>query len=177
MTTLIFDTETTGLPHHPLAKDIVQPLIIEWGGALVDERGAVLDEEDVLINPGRPLEEVITKITGITDDDLKTAPRFNEVAPRLRELFAKADVLVAHNLPFDVGMMKFELLRHDLEAGWPWPPVGICTVQEHAEEWGKFPKLSDLYAHYTGQPLAQKHRALDDVWALMIVCKKAGLLL
>ena len=176
MTYLIFDTETTGLTLHPRAKDEFQPRIIEWGGLLVDGHGTELKELDVLINPKQPLSADITRITGLTDKDLVAAPAFAAVAKQLREFFAAADVLIAHNLPFDHTMMELELRRAHLLDDWPWPKLNMCTVQEHAEEWGYRPKLTELYSFYTGHPLAQSHRALDDVRALKAVCIAAGLL-
>lgn len=176
MTHLIFDTETTGLVLHPRAKDGQQPRIIEWGGLLVDKEGKELGELNVLINPGMPLPAVITKITGITDNDLVGQPSFPEVAPRIREMFEKADMLVAHNLPFDKSMMELDLRRAGLLEGWPWPKHLMCTVQEHVEAWGHRPKLIELYEFYFGKPLAQTHRAIDDVRALKEVCVAAGVL-
>lgn len=176
MTALIFDTETTGLINHPLAKDETQPRVIEWGGCLVDGSGAILDEANILIHPGCPLPEKIVKITGITDEDLKDAPRFHDAVDQIRSFFARADTLVAHNLPFDYGMMELELKRVRQLDGWPWPALKICTVQEHAEEFGHRPKLTELYQYYMGKPLAQTHRALDDVHALVEVCVASGVL-
>lgn len=176
MIALLFDTETTGLPLHDRAKDAVQPAIIEWGGALVNGAGEVLEELDVLINPGVKLPAKITKITGLTDEDLATAPRFPEVAERLHGMFERADTLIAHNLPFDSFLMRLDLKRAGLLSSWPWPARNICTVQEHAEEWGRRPKLTELYQHYTGEKLAQTHRALDDVMALLRIVQEAGIL-
>ena len=174
MIALIFDTETTGIPRHPRAKE--QPRIIEWGGALVDSDGAVLRELDLLIDPEEPLEAIITKITGLTDEALAGQPKFAEVIPQLREMFSAADAVVAHNLPFDSTLMELELARAGI-AEWPWPARQICTVQEHAEEWGRRPKLLELYEHYVGEKLEQKHRALDDVMALAAVARASGVLL
>jgi DNA polymerase III epsilon subunit-like protein len=175
MTALIFDTETTGLVKHPKAKDSVQPQIIEWGGVLVNEDGDIIAEYNTLINPGIKLPEKITKITGITDDDLIDAPIFKDVAEKIRGFFEKADHVIAHNLSFDMDMMKLEIERLGIK-DWPWPQYNTCTVQEHAEEWGRRPKLTELYKHYMGEPLAQTHRALDDVKALLEICIKAGVL-
>ena len=177
MKTLVFDTETTGLPHHPDAKDSVQPRIIEWGGALVDETGAVIDSYETLVNPHTKLSAKITKITGLTDEDLASAPDFGALAERVRPMFASADALLAHNLPFDSQLMAFDLNRFGLAEDWPWPSVMVCTVQEHAEEWGRRPKLTELYHYYTGETLSQKHRALDDVMALVTVARTAEVLL
>lgn len=176
MITLVFDTETTGIPKHPDAKDEVQPRIIEFGGVLVTETGEVLDEIDILINPQQPLEAIITKITGLTDEDLASQPTFAECAAQIRTFFERADVMLAHNLPFDSTLMELDLKRAGIK-DWPWPKHSICTVQEHAEEWGRRPKLLELYEHYFGEPLDQKHRALDDVHALAKVCVASGVLL
>lgn len=176
MKTLVFDTETTGIPKHPNARDSVQPRIIEFGAILVDSSGEPLQEIDILFNPGVELEAIITKITGLTDEDLSDAPRFADCAKeQLAPLFAAADQLVAHNLPFDYTMLAMELERAGIH-DWPWPPILTCTVQECAEEWGKRPKLTELYQEMTGEKLAQTHRALDDVEALAEVCRRLEIL-
>lgn len=175
MTAVVFDTETTGLVKHPRAKDSVQPAIIEFGACLV-ERGEIVDEIDILINPGYALPPKITKITGLTDEVLSGEPRFPEVVARIRPFFERADVMVAHNLPFDKGMLSLDLARAGMLADWPWPPGAYCTVQEHAEFWGYRPNLQKLYQWYFGEPLDQSHRALDDVHALVRVANAAGVL-
>lgn len=176
MVHLIFDTETTGLILHPMAKDEVQPRIIEWGGMLVDEHGTELHSFNVLINPGCAIPAHITKINGITDVDVADQPHFKDIVDILRPMYSKADVLIAHNLPFDRTMMTLELARIGLLDSWPWPRTMLCTVQEHAEEWGHRPKMTELYQHYLGKPLGQTHRALDDVKALCEICIAAGVL-
>ena len=173
MKSLVFDTETTGIPKHPNAKRSVQPRIIEFGGVLVDDRGEELDSLELLINPGIPLEPVITKITGLTDEDLRDAPGFAEASLQIRPLFAAADRLIAHNAPFDTRMFELDIERCAV-ADWPWPDQVLCTVQEHAEVWGRRPKLLELYEFYMNEPLEQTHRALDDVRALVNICLNCG---
>ena len=181
MLSCIFDTETTGIPKHPNAKDEIQPRVIEFGAVLANEKGEIIDEMSLLFNPQEPLEEIITRITGLTDEDLADAPLFEVKAHDIARFISKADVLIAHNLPFDKTMMELEINRCDASkvpfAGFPWPEIAICTVQEHADEWGYRPKLIELYEHYTGEKLEQTHRAIDDVKALLSVCQKSGLLL
>ena len=176
MNWLIFDAETTGLLKHPAAKDEVQPRIIEWAGVLVNGEGEVLDDLSLLINPGQKLEEVITKITGLTDKDLADEPPFEVVAPAIRHIFSRADGMIAHNLPFDYWVLEGELRRNGLAEGWPWPDERICTVQEFAEEWGRRPRLVELYENLIGKPLDQTHRALDDVMALVEVVRAGGVI-
>lgn len=183
MIALLFDTETTGLPAHPSARMEVQPYIVEWGGVLVDGDLEVFQELDVIIKPGKVVKgnkrlldwAGIERISGLTRAELEAAPTFAEVVEQIRLMFAAADVLVAHNLPFDKTLMELELERLGI-TDWPWPERNVCTVQEHAEEWGRRPKLTELYEYYTATKLDQKHRALDDVMALLTVCIESGVL-
>ena len=61
---LIFDLETTGLSLPNLARIEQQPRIIELGAVMVDGTGKVYAELSELINPGGPISDEITKITG-----------------------------------------------------------------------------------------------------------------
>lgn len=172
---LVFDTETTGLPRHPSTPLNRQPEIIEYGGILYDlAKKQVVSELSMLIKPRGEVSAEITRITGILPAHLKDSPAFGDesVLTPIQAQFALADILVAHNLPFDEGMLRFELERigGDTEANWPWPEERMCTVQEHYQEWGRRPRLIHLYEHYMQKPLEQTHRALDDCRALLEVC-------
>ena len=175
MDILIFDTETTGLTLHPDAEMTKQPRMIEFGGVLMSRKdGHIIEEASILINPGVKLEAIITKITGLTDDDLKDAPPFATVLPQLRRLFSEADCLMAHNLPFDRAILRGELARLDV-LDFPWPANGLCTVGLYREHWGRNLKLTELYEQVMGKPLAQTHRALDDVMAMVEIIQKEQL--
>ncbi len=63
-----------------------------------------------LVNPLRPIPPIITQITGITQEMVAGAPRIEEVIPELLE-FLEGAVVVAHNAPFDVGFLNYELRR------------------------------------------------------------------
>lgn len=165
MRALIFDTETTGLPYHPRAKLNLQPRIIEFGALVVDHEGNELRCMNEIIDPGCAIEPIITKITGLTNEDLKGKPKFADLLPAIIDLFSGCDVVIAHNLPFDKSMIDFEMLR--LGAGdFQWPRILFCTVQESLPRYGRRPKLTELYEDVVGTPLAQTHRALDDCRAL-----------
>ena len=165
MLAFIFDTETTGLPKHRRAKINLQPRIIEFGALLIDEDGNEHEEMNVLLDPEQEIEPIITKITGITQDQLDGQAKFIEVLPRIMLMAAKADIIIAHNLPFDESLLQFELQRCGQDK-FPWPRIKLCTVQENRDAWGKRPKLTELYERVIGKPLAQTHRAIDDCRAL-----------
>lgn len=168
---LFFDTETTGLTLHPDADPLRQPRVIEFGAMLLNPaNGETLREVSWLVNPGEALTPEITKITGLTDADLKDAPRFAEVLPELRDLFAGCGSMWAHNLPFDRAIISGELRRLSVD-GFAWPPAWFCTVGLYAPEWGRNPKLLELYERVLGKPLAQTHRALDDVRAMVEIAR------
>ena len=173
MKVAIFDTETTGLLMPSAAPIEKQPHIIELGGVVVDETGEIR-ELSQLLDPQVELEQVITKITGIKPEDLQNKPTFEEFLPQLREFFDGTDVFMAHNAPFDSGVLRCELER--LSADFPWPEEIICTVQEYTPQFGHRPKMTELYEKVMGKPLLQTHRALDDVRALDECTKEDGFL-
>jgi DNA polymerase III epsilon subunit-like protein len=173
MIALVFDWETTGLTLHADAPLDKQPRAIEFGGLLVRDDGSFVREFGTLINPGEPISEEITRITGITNAELAGAPRLRDVLDDIRSLFAEANCMIAHNLSFDRAILAHELARHSV-TDWPWPAASICTVETYAPLWGRRPKLTELYQDVIGQPLAQTHRALDDVKALAQIIVKEG---
>lgn len=166
MKTIYFDTETTGLVKNEALPPSKQPRIIELAMVSVDERGE--KEFTTLLDPGVSLEPAITQITGLTDADLKDAPKFEQIVPGLVEFVKGADILVAHNVRFDHLMLLFELRRLDLEHRFPWPFKWVDTVEVSG---GK--KLADWAKELLGAQFTnQSHRALDDV-RLMMRCLDA----
>jgi len=161
---IFFDTETTGLIKNPALTLHMQPHIIEIGA--VKDTG---EQFHSLINPGVTLDPIITKITGLTDEMLKEAPVFRNILPGLIEFFLGETSMVAHNMPFDLGMLMFELRREGHEHKFPFPCIHIDTVQVAKPHYnGKYMKLQALYEDLIG-PYEQKHRALDDALDLQKV--------
>jgi DNA polymerase-3 subunit epsilon len=167
MRCLVFDTETTGLLRPATVALEHQPKIIELGIAIVED-GEVVSEHNWLINPGELITDEINKITGITNDELAGQRSFREIwTDEAHKLFIGCDAVIAHNLPFDKGMVDNEMRRMTGEGfGCGWPSVQICTVQEFKHIFGHRPKLTDLYKRYVGEP-KQTHRAIEDVRMLV----------
>ena len=91
------DLETTGL--NPKTDRIIEI------GAVRYENGIQTSIFESFVNPGRLLEDRITELTGITDEQLKDAPSIEEVLPKLLD-FMKDDVLLGHSVLFDYSFIK-----------------------------------------------------------------------
>ena len=164
----IFDTETTGLLLSEPADIKLQPYIIEFSGVVINEDFTLLRELETFIRPPfKTLPEEITKITGIKSEQLENEPPFLAVYPLLAYFFTGIDILVAHNLPFDKGMLANELTRIEKLTQFPWPRHNICTVEKTFHINGYRLNLQRLHAEMTGSGFKDAHRAKNDVYALV----------
>lgn len=168
---IVFDLETTGLPKAEGADLDLQPHITEFGAIKLDEDLNEIGVLEFMCNPGIPLDPKIIKITGITDEDLKDKKPFVAMLDEVCEFFLGERILVAHNLPFDRTVLKFELERLGRVTSFPWPPKQICTVEVGETIWNKKRKLVDIYFEVTGKEHKGAHRAIADVRALIDVVK------
>ncbi|USN16399.1 three-prime repair exonuclease I [Luteibacter phage vB_LflM-Pluto] len=170
----VHDTETTGLPRHKRAKLDGQPRIIEFAGIITDGK-SVISQLEFICNPQvKELDPIITKITGLTLEDLIDKPTLKEFLPQLTDYFGAADAVISHNLSFDKGMMEFDLQRLGLSlSDVRWPRLEVCTVEQTMHQFGRRMKLQELYERECG-PYVQKHRAMDDLLLLHEVCQRYG---
>ncbi|MDX1378681.1 MAG: 3'-5' exonuclease, partial [Anaerolineales bacterium] len=91
------DIETTGLNSE-------RDAIIEIG-AVKFKGHRVEDEWETVINPGRHIPEFITGLTGISDVEVRHAPKFKDVTQDL-EAFVEDAPIVGHNVRFDLGFLQ-----------------------------------------------------------------------
>lgn len=91
------DLETTGL--NPKRDRIIEI------GAIRVEQGQIAEEFSTFVDPGRKLEERITELTGIRDEDLADAPQLDEVFPQLLEFMGELPLL-GHSILFDYSFLK-----------------------------------------------------------------------
>ena len=152
---VVFDLETTG------AK--APPCRITEIGAFRVCRGAVVDEFHTLINPETPIPRFITGLTGISDEMVKDAPVFRDVAERLLD-FIGDSVMVAHNSRFDMAFLNYEIGR--VYQDYRLKNQSLCTVQLSRR------LLPDIQNHklntvarYFSIDLVNHHRARDDAHA------------
>ena len=166
--------DTAGVQLRDLAFTVVDVETTGWSpdeagitevGAVLLCRGEVVAEFSSLVNPGTPVPESITELTGISDQMLAVAPPVAAVLPGLLA-FAKGSVLAAHNAPFDLGFLTAACAG----AGLFWPGFEVLDTVRLARHLMATPdevpdcKLRTL-ADYFGTPVQPSHRALADAKA------------
>lgn len=152
---VVFDLETTG------AK--CPPCRITEIGAYRVENGKIIDEFQTLVNPETPIPIFITQLTGISDEMVRTAPKFSEIATDFLD-FIGDSVLVAHNAPFDMRFLNHEVSK--IYDGYRVANPHLCTVQLSRKLVPNIEnhKLNTVAQHFSVS-LENHHRASDDAHA------------
>lgn len=104
---IVFDLETTGL-------DLVRDRIIQISYIKVLPGGKE-QRENLLINPCKPIPQEVTELTGISNDDVKDAPSFKDVAQQLSEKMKDCDFAGYNSNHFDIPMLAEEFLRAGID--------------------------------------------------------------
>lgn len=127
------------------------------------ENGAIARQEVHLIKPPSAYFQ-FTYIHGIEWNQVRNAPTFGELWPRIQTLFEDVDFIVAHNVSFDARVLRACCERFSI----PTPEGNyLCTVQIARDVWNIYPtKLPDVCRHL-GITL-KHHEALSDA----IACAK-----
>ena len=154
-TYVVFDVETTGLSAE-------RDRLIEIAAVKV-KNGAEIDSFESYINPHRPISELITRLTSITNDDVKDAPLEKEVMTNFYNWLDKDDILVAHNAKFDLGFLDtcFERLGLENKNN---ASIDTLFVSRAENKEAKRHGLSNLAKLYKVR-LVQHHRAIYDTKA------------
>ncbi len=155
----VVDVETTGG-------------VAEQGGRIVEiaavrvEGGELLDVFSTLVNPDMPITPWVVELTGIADQMVRDAPRFEEVCDAVRERL-EGRVFVAHNASYDWRFLGCEMQR--ARAVLPRGPR-VCTIQLARR---LLPGLQrrglDSLARYYGVEIEERHRARGDAIATALL--------
>lgn len=151
---VVVDLETTGM-RPGLGK------ITEIGAVRIEGLRQV-ETFETLVNPQRSIPPKVVEITGITSSMLAGAPRIEEVMPHFLD-FLDGAVIVAHNAPFDLSFLNYELSRlrgRRLGDG----AIDTVPLSRSAAPGLSNYKLGTV-ANALGSPVAASHRALADALA------------
>ncbi|WKZ38839.1 MAG: helicase C-terminal domain-containing protein [Anaerolineales bacterium] len=146
VTIVSLDIETTGLDENREA--IIEIAAVKFNGRRVE------DEFTTLINPGKPIPDFITGLTGIDNAMVRNAPRLRDIAHELTAFVGDAPIL-GHNVKFDIGFLR---------------KAGLFEYQQTLDTYELASVLLPTASRYNlgalgqqlGIPLPATHRALDD---------------
>lgn len=151
---IFFDLETTGI-------NIASDRIVEISYLKVDLNGNET-EKTMRVNPGIPIPEKATEVHGITDDDVKDAPGFNEVARSLARDFEGCDLAGYNSVRFDIPLLAEEFLRAGVDIDLKrkkFVDVQVIFMKMEPRT------LSAAYKFFTGKELIEAHSAAADTRA------------
>ena len=155
----ILDIETTGGQFNE--EGITEIAIYKFDGH------EIVDQFISLVNPEKPIQPFVIKLTGINNAMLRSAPKFYEIAKRIIEITQDC-ILVAHNTSFDYRILRTEFNR----LGYDFIKPTLCTVELSQ-------KLIPGQASYSlgklvralGIPVTDRHRASGDAMATVKLFK------
>ena len=154
---VIFDLETTGLD---LVKDrIIQISYIKVYPDGHEERG------NELVNPEKPIEPMITQLTGISNDDVKDKHTFKQLGAVLAEKFTGCDFAGFNSNHFDIPLLAEEFLRAGVDFDF-----SKCKMIDAQTIFHKMERrnLAAAYKFYCGRKMEEDfeaHRADQDTEA------------
>lgn len=103
MRQIALDTETTGLRYYEGHR------IVEIGCIEIIDRKITHNKFHTYVNPLRQIDTEARKVTGISDDFLKTQPFFQDIVNQFLDFIENAEELIIHNANFDVNFINNEL--------------------------------------------------------------------
>lgn len=153
-----FDCETTG--KFPERDRIVEITIIRYAP------GGTVDRMSELVNPDCPIPADASAVHGITDNDVRTCPKFSEIAPTVAAFLAGCDLAGYNVVRFDVPLLVAEMRRANqafsLDGRRVVDPYVIFVDREKRD-------LAAALRFFCGAALEGAHRAEADVEATVQV--------
>ena len=181
---LFFDTETTGFYRDRLPLDHPdQPHIVQLAAQLCDLSGNPVAGFSFIVAGCGPIPEQASSVHGITDEAAARLGISLETALDLfTHLYTRADLVVAHNIKFDRGVIEVAIARHykkvmplrkplfcTMEAATPiinMPPTERMLAAGFTKP--KPPKLEECIKHFFGEDMVDAHDAMAD----LVACRR-----
>jgi DNA polymerase III epsilon subunit-like protein len=189
MKIIVFDTETSGLPKSKtITPNTIHlwPFIVQFSYIIFDtETNAVLKSYDAIVKvkPYNVISKDSIKFHGITQEisELKGINIDTVLIEFMRDL-ETADMIVAHNVEFDLNMLRVEIMRlESAETNLDLCLASIinknnlyCTMRESVDlckiekensrgKYYKFPTLTELHKHLFAVEPKHLHNSFHDI--------------
>ncbi|MDH6359246.1 3'-5' exonuclease [Parabacteroides sp. PF5-9] len=157
---VFFDLETTGI-------NIVKDRIVEISYVKVHPNGKE-ESKTYRINPGIPIPPQTTAIHGISDEDVKDAPTFKEIAKTLAAQIEGCDLAGYNSNRFDIPLLVEEFLRADVDIDLNRRKfIDVQTIFHKMEQ----RTLAAAYKFYCEKELDNAHTSEADTMATYEVLK------
>ena len=199
MRVLVFDTETTGLPKSKIINpDMLNlwPHIVQFSYVIYDTTlNDIVESKDTIVKvkDGITIPEDSIKIHGITNESsLKNGINIEFILNEFFYHLRTVDLLVGHNISFDINMIKVELLRFIYEPNSNiseneakaykfnlhfltnykniyctlHESVNLCNIKaidKFGKEYTKFPKLLELHQRLFESTPNNLHNSFNDI--------------
>ena len=160
LTYAIVDIETTG--GYAAANGIIEIAIKIFDGE------NVVEEFETLVNPCQIIPKYIQAFTGITNEMVEDAPRFEEIAEKVFT-YLQGNIFVAHSVNFDYSFIKSHLEFY----GYSFNAKKLCTVRLSRQIFPGFPSYSlGNLCQSVEISIVNRHRAGGDADATVVLFKK-----
>ena len=151
---LFFDIESTGL-------NVATDRIVEISAVKVFPDGHT-EVKTRRINPTIPISEESRRIHGISDEDVKDCPTFQQIAKSLAQWMTGCDIAGYNSLKFDIPMLAEEFLRAGVSFDFRKRKlVDVQNIFHKMEQ----RTLSAAYKFYCHKDLENAHSAQADTMA------------
>lgn len=181
---LFIDTETTGLPLNdnlPYTDLKNWPYLVQVALLIEDDNYGILAKRNIILKPdGYTIPESATKIHGISNERaVKNGEDRDKVISFLDLALYKSDIIIGHNVSFDLNVIKSEIIRikgienalfekkkhiviDTMKMG-----RNICKIPNLSfhTRLNKYPKLDELYYKLFNKHFNNQHDAMADVQA------------
>ena len=184
---LFIDTETTGLPLNdklPYTKIDNWPFLVQVALIIEDDNFGILAKRSFILKPKNYIIPASsTKIHGISNKRaIDEGENRDKVISFLDKVLYCSDVIVGHNVTFDINVIKAEIIRvkgldnslftkkehkifDTMKMG-----INICKLSNlqiftHQNSPYKYPKLDELYYKLFNQHFSNQHDAMSDIQA------------
>jgi DNA polymerase-3 subunit alpha len=176
---LIFDTETTGVPHNktaPITDLDNWPRLVQIAWQLHDKNGKLLSTQNFIVKPeGFDIPYKAEQVHGIsTKRALQEGNDLSEVLHAFIADLSKTSLIVGHNIEFDINIIGAEFIRKSFTpeqlVGMNKVDTGISSIEFCQLSGGiggrlKMPRLIELHEKLFGKGFGDAHDASYDVAA------------
>ncbi|MBF0364695.1 MAG: 3'-5' exonuclease [Oligoflexia bacterium] len=174
---LFFDVETTGLlpkNYRSGFNNKSWPKIVQAAWILADKNGSIIKTANKIVAVDVPIPPEVVKIHGISDEIAREqGVPLNSVIDEFLDDLKKSNVLICHNITFDLNVLRGELIRMETVVE-DCSFESFCTMKEsvyfcdipHPYYGRKWPSLNELYENCFHKKMKNAHDASADVEAV-----------